>query len=106
MQSSRPSWLHSRRKQMLTTRLAVAEQNASLQQAQGTGGGEASSGVFDKKRLYPNELRDNSSFRTWPDRFLFGSFQRAGKQENPQDVLGLTVLQMSYSKAVYGHLRA
>ena len=34
------------------------------------------------------------------------AIHRAGKQEDPLDVSGLTVIQLAYSKAVYGHLRA
>ena len=34
------------------------------------------------------------------------AFQRAGKQEVPLDVSSLSALQVSYSKAIYGHLRA
>ena len=34
------------------------------------------------------------------------AFKRAGKQEDPLDVSGLTPLQSSYSKAICGHLRA
>ena len=34
------------------------------------------------------------------------AFLRAGKQDNPLDVSGLTAIQLAYSKAVYGHLRS
>ena len=34
------------------------------------------------------------------------AFLRAGKQESALDVSGLTQIQASYSKAIYGHLRA
>ena len=100
--------------QSLTTRLAVAEQNATFQQQSGAGG--SGSGVFDKKRLYPKELKDSTAFRSWSERFVAWvsmdnaeigrAFHRAGKQEIPLDVSGLTTLQVAYSKAVYGHLRA
>ena len=103
--------------QTVETRLQVAENNVTMQaqQAQtGSRGGDGS--VFDKKRLYPKELKDNSSFRSWSERFLAWlsmdnqeigqAFLRAGKQEDPLDTSGLTVLQLAYSKAVYGHLRA
>ena len=32
--------------------------------------------------------------------------ERAGKQEDPLDVSAFTPIQMSYNKAIYGHLRA
>ena len=48
----------------LTNRLSIAEQNQALNAAQAGsmrgGGGDA--GVFDKKRLYPKELKEASSF--------------------------------------------
>ena len=34
------------------------------------------------------------------------AFLRAGKQDDPLDTSGLTVIQLAYSKAVYGHLRS
>ena len=34
------------------------------------------------------------------------AFVRAGKQESPLDVSGLTVIQNAYPKAINGHLRA
>ena len=34
------------------------------------------------------------------------AFQRAGKQDQPLDILGLNPEQTSYSSALYGHLRA
>ena len=34
------------------------------------------------------------------------TFQRAGRHENALDVSGLTVIQLAYSKAIYGHLRS
>ena len=98
----------------MTARLTVAEQNASVQQAQGTGRNE--SGVSDKKRLYPRELKDNSSFRSWSDRFISWlemdnvdigtAFKRAAKQDNPLNLSGLTPTQVAYSKVIYGHLRS
>ena len=79
--------------QTLTNRLGVAEQLATLQQ--GRAGGKES-GVFDQKRLYPKDLKEGSSFRSWSDRFLAWlsmdneeiglAFTRAGKQESPLDV--------------------
>ena len=99
--------------QTLTNRLSIAEQNALLQ-AQGSKGGDA--GVFDKKRLYPKELKEAGSFRSRSERFLAwldmdneeigAAFKRAGRQDNPLDTSGLTPLQASYSKAIYGHLRS
>ena len=100
--------------QTLATRLLVAEGNVTMQAQGGSRGGEGS--VFDKKRLYPKELKDNTSFRSWSERFIAWlsmdneeigqAFLRAGKQDDPLDVSGLTVIQLAYSKAVYGHLRA
>ena len=104
--------------QTLNDRLIVAEQNATAAQAQGRGGmGRGSdSGIFDKKRLYPKELRDSTSFRSWSERFIAWitmdnpevgqAFQRAGRQDDPLDVQSLSVQQVAYSKAIYAHLRA
>ena len=57
----------------LNDRLTVAEQIVTTAQAQGGGGGMGrgtDSGIFDKKRLYPKELRDQTSFRSWAERFI------------------------------------
>ena len=74
------------------------------------------SGIFDKKKLYPKELKENTSFRSWSDRFIAWvsmddadigrTFLCAGKQDQPLDVSGLTDVQARYSSALYGHLRA
>ena len=90
--------------QTLNNRLSIAEQNALLQ-AQGGSKGGGDSGVFDKKRLYPKDLKDGSSFRSWSERFLAWvtmdneeigkAFLRAGKQESALDVSGLTQIQAS-----------
>ena len=74
------------------------------------------SGIFDKKRLYPKELRDLTSFRLWSERFIAWitmdnseigqAFQRAGRQEDPLGMQSLSAQQIAYSKAVYAHLRA
>ena len=53
--------------QTLTSRVIVAEQNVTMSVAR-TGGSD--SGVFDKKRLYPKELKNNFSFRSWSERFI------------------------------------
>ena len=87
----------------LNDRLIVAEQNASAAQAQGGGGGMgrgSDSGIFDKKRLYPKELRDQTSFRSWSERFIAWitmdnadvgqAFQKAGRQDDPLDVASLS----------------
>ena len=99
--------------QTLTSREIVAEQNVTMSVTR-TGGSD--SGVFDKKRLYPRELEDNSSFRSWSEPFIAWvamdnedvgrAFLRAGKKEQPLDVSSLSELQASYSRAIYGHLRA
>ena len=54
--------------QTLSTRLLVAEQNATLQQGMRGGGGDSS--IFDKKKLYPREFKDTGSFKTWSERVL------------------------------------
>ena len=100
--------------QTLSNRLNIAEQNA-MSQAQGKSRGR-DSGVFDKKKLYSKDLKDGSSFCTWSERFLAWvtmdnedigkAFTRAGKQDDCLDVSGLTQMQVAYSKAIYGHLRA
>ena len=100
----------------LTSRLAAAEQAAqSSQKGSGKGGG-GGSGVFDKKRLYPKDLKDTTPFRSWADRFIAWvgmdnreiatAFTRAAKQEGKLDLAGLTEEQVNYSRAIYGHLRA
>ena len=103
----------------LTSRLAAAEQAAQGSQkgfGKGGGGGHGGSGVFDKKRLYPKDLKDTTPFRSWADRFIAWigmdnreiatAFARAAKQEGKLDLAGLTEEQVSYSRAIYGHLRA
>ena len=70
----------------LTSRVIVAEQNVTMSVTR-TGGSD--SGVFDKKRLYPKELKDNTSFRSWSEQFkawvamdngyVGRTFLRAGK---------------------------
>ena len=95
--------------QGLNARLVVAEQasaGAAQQQQQGTGGG-GGSGVFDKKPLYPKELKENTAFRSWAERFVSWismdnddvgkAFARAAKQDKPLDVdvSGLTTLQIA-----------
>ena len=93
--------------QTLTARLLVAEQNVTLQEQTGMRGGDR--GICDKQ-MYPR------SFRFWSDWFLAWitmdneeigmAFKRAGKQDDPLDMLGLTPIQTVYAKAIYGHLRA
>lgn len=103
--------------QTLTARLLIAEQNATLQSQMGSrvgGGGDSS--IFDKKKLYPRELKEAGSFRTWSERVLAWismdndeigqAFKRAGRQDDPLDVSALTVTQAAYNKAIYGHPRA
>ena len=100
--------------QSLTNRVSIAEQNVTLQTQGGSRGGD--SGIFDKKKLYPKDLKDGSSFRTWSERFLAWvtmdseeigkAFTKAGRQDDPLDISGLNPLQLSYNKAIYGHLRA
>ena len=98
--------------QTLSSRLQLAEQLTTLHGSRGKKG----VGVFDQKRLYPKEFKDTTSFRSWSERFVAWlamnnaevtrAFTRAGKQEQPLDTSGLSDLQFSYSKAVYGHLRS
>ena len=101
--------------QGLTNRLAIAEQQAGgAQQVQGNGGNGGGAGVFDKKRLYPKDLKDTTGFRSWAERFIAWismdneeigkAFAKAAKQEKTLDLSGFTPLQVSYSKAVYNHL--
>ena len=87
----------------LTSRLSIAEQNQTLHAAQAGSRGGGDAGVFDKKRLYPKELKEASSFRSWSERFLAWlemdneeiglAFKRAGRQDNPLDISGLTPLR-------------
>ena len=75
--------------QTLTTRVAVAEQNVTLSVPRT--GWSNDSGIFDKRKLYPKELKENTSFRSWSERFIAWvavdneeiarAFHRAGKQE-------------------------
>ena len=84
--------------QTLTSRIAVAEHNVTMS-APRTGGSN-DSGIFDTKRPYPKELKENTSFRAWSERFIAWlamdneeiarAFHRAGKQEQPFDVSGLS----------------
>ena len=77
--------------QTLTSRVAIAEQNVSMS-APRTGGSN-DSGIFDKKRLYTKEPKENTSFRSWSERFIAlvamdneeiaRAFHGAGKQEEP-----------------------
>ena len=99
--------------QVLKSCLMVAEQNLTLSQGSGN---KNVGGVFDKKRLYPSQLKESSSFRSWAERFLSWlemdnaeiakAFRKGGKQEAPLDLTGLSGEQVAYSKAIYGHLRA
>ena len=83
---------------------------------QGTGDSSGKDGIFDKKRLYPKELRETTSFKSWSDRFLSWlsmddqnvgqAFLRAGKQPEKIEESGLDSRQTAYSHAVYGHLRS
>ena len=83
----------------LTNRLSVAEQNVAMQQQQqntGTGNGGNKDGVFDKKRLYPKELKEGTSFRSWSERMISWlsmdkdevakAFRQAGRQDNAQNL--------------------
>ena len=100
----------------LMTRVAVAEQNVTMSAQGPRNQMSGDSGIFDKKKLYPRELKENTSFRTWSERFIAWvsmddadigrAFHRAGKQDQPLDVSGLTEIQVRYSSALYGHLRA
>ena len=97
--------------QTLTMRVGAAEHHAV---APRSGPQSSDSGIFDKRKLYPKELRETSSFRTWSERFIAWvamendeiaqAFVRAGKQEQPLDMTGLTPEQLAYSNALYGHL--
>ena len=48
----------------------VVRLNAAAAAPGGQGGGRGDNGVFDKKRLYPKELRDNSLFLSVSERFV------------------------------------
>ena len=75
--------------------------------------GGSDSGASDKKRLYPMELAVSTSFRSWPERFVARvsmdnedvgrAFVRSGKRKQPLDVSSPSTIQVSYSKAIYGH---
>ena len=103
----------------LAQRLDLAEaelvrQKSLVAAAQGHGGQGGGAGVFDKKRLYPKELKEHTVFRTWAERFIAWmamdsrnvatGFERATKVkefiEPPVDES-----QKAYSEAIYGHLR-
>ena len=99
--------------QTLTSRVAVAEQNVTMSSTRT--GASNDIGIFDKRKLYPTELRENTAFWSWSERFIAWvamgkeeiacAFYRAGKQEQLLDTAGLTERQVSYSSALYGHLR-
>ena len=55
--------------QTLSSHLLIAEQNAILQAQSGMRGG-GDSGIFDMKKLYPRELKESGSFRSWSERVL------------------------------------
>ena len=104
--------------QTLRNRVAVAEQNLAASAGQNAGGGAhgSNSGVFDKKRLYPEKLKEEKYFTSWADDVLqwialdnedvAKAFDKAGKQEEPLALGDLSATQLSYSKAVYSHLRS
>ena len=79
-------------------------------------GHSGDSGIFDKRKLDPKELKENTSSKTWSERFIAWvameneeiarAFQRAGKQDQPLDISGLSSEQTAYSSALYGHSRA
>ena len=52
--------------QTLTMRIGAAEHHAIAPRT----GQPSDSGIFDKRKLYPNELKENSSFRTLSERFI------------------------------------
>ena len=72
--------------QTLTMRIGAAEQHAIAPRK----GQSSDSGIFDKSKLYPKELKENSYFKTWSERFvawvameneaIAQAFTRAGKQ--------------------------
>ena len=55
--------------QTLKNRVAVAEQNlaALIGHGQGSGHCGGNSGVFDKKRLHPEELKEEKYFKSWAE---------------------------------------
>ena len=62
--------------------------------------------MFNKRKLYPKELKENTSFQSWAERFfawvamdeeeIARAFHRAGQQKQPLDTSGLTERQASY----------
>ena len=106
--------------QVLKNRLAVTEQDLS---AVGTAspssagpGNSGNSGVFDKKRLYPEKLKDGKDFRSWAEDVLqwiamdndeiAKAFEKAGKQEQALNLGDMNQQQAAYAKAVHAHLRS
>ena len=94
----------------LMTRVAVAEQNVTMSAQGPRNQMSGDSGIFDKKKLYPKELKENTSFRTWSERFIAWvsmddadigrAFLRAGKQD--QTILfkrGFIPISVTKSKA-------
>ena len=51
--------------QTLTMRVGAAEHHTVAPKPQ-----PSDSGIFDKRKLYPKELRETSSFWTWSERFI------------------------------------
>ena len=49
------------RVQILTMRIGAAEHHAIGPRA----GHSSDSGIFDKRKLYPKELKENTSFKIW-----------------------------------------
>ena len=51
--------------QTLTMRVGAAEHHAVAPKVH-----SSDSGIFDKRKLYPKEQKDNTSFKTWSERFI------------------------------------
>ena len=93
----------------LMTRVAVAEQNVTMSALRTRGSKD--SGIFDKKRLYSKALKENTSFRSWSERFIAWvavdneeiarAFHRVVKQEQLFDVSGLSGFESSFLSAVW-----
>ena len=52
--------------QTLTMRIGAAEHHAIAPRA----GQSSDSGIFDKRKLYPKELKESTSLKTWSERFI------------------------------------
>ena len=76
------------------------------------GGG---SGVFDQKKLYPKDLKESASFRSWASRFIAWLRMDSSEIAAMYETVAKTKVkapmpsdpqQAAYARAIYAHLRS